>query len=186
MGSKRKIISIFFIEKMIIDELNFLIKELLIALKEIDNLIIDLWHESFLPVNHSVLFISFTFLPFSSWVILVDALKAVIFRHFYHLFPVKMLTIVTILLYLASWTNHSWLPIATIITIIADNHVRMISPGKGIISYGSYVFLHIVLLLMNSLPTSVVLVILEFKLHNFFSRRSSLTQVSPLGIGSVP
>ena len=102
MGSKRKIISIFFIEKMIIDELNFLIKELLIALKEIDNLIIDLWHESFLPVNHSVLFISFTFLPFSSWVILVDALKAVIFRHFYHLFPVKMLTIVTILLYFAS------------------------------------------------------------------------------------
>ena len=102
MRAKWETISIIFIEKMIIDELNFLIEELFVALKEIDNLIIYLWHEGFFPVVHSVFFISFIFFPFSTWIIFINALKTVILRYFYKFFTIKVLAIVAILLYLTS------------------------------------------------------------------------------------
>ena len=185
MRAKWETISIIFIEKMIIDELNFLIEELFVTLKEIDNLIIYLWHEGFFPVVHSVFFISFIFFPFSTWIIFINALKTVILRYFYKFFTIKVLAIVAILLYLTSWTYDSRLFICTIITIITNNHMRMISPGKTIIFNGSYVFINVILILMNSFSTSVVLVILEFKLHNFFSRWPSLTKISSFWIRPI-
>ena len=168
----------FFSEEVfVIEELDFVEEELLITLEEVGDGIPNLRHEKFVPGSLSVLFVSLVLLPLPRLIALVDALEAGILMVSDEPLALVVLALITELL-LADLTHYCPRPPFTFITKFV--HVvalsRLISLNEVIVHF------LVVFFSMEPLPGSVVLVVILFKLFQFFVDRTALSisgNVSP-------